>query len=224
MTRHRSFKRLVRARMEKTGERYAAARTALLRAGAGDGAGAGAPQPLPAPDDTIRARTGRGWEEWLDLLDEAGGPERTHRELAGTVAGLLGLDPLAWNVQAVVTGYERARGRRVVGQRADGSFSATATRTIGVPVDVLYHAVVDPAARGDWLDDDRLTPRTSTRARSARFDWGGGGRVLITFDDRGDDRAAVSVWHERLTDAGEAERMKAFWRARVATLKEVLES
>jgi hypothetical protein len=29
--------------------------------------------------------------------------------------------------------------------------------------------------------------------------------------------------HERLPDAEEAERMKAFWRARVATLKEVLE-
>jgi hypothetical protein len=30
MTRHRSFKRLVRARMEKTGESYTAARAMLL--------------------------------------------------------------------------------------------------------------------------------------------------------------------------------------------------
>ena len=40
MTRHRSFKRLVRARMDKTGESYTAARAVLLAAterGTGDG-------------------------------------------------------------------------------------------------------------------------------------------------------------------------------------------
>jgi hypothetical protein len=33
MTEHKSFKRFVRARMEKTGESYTAARANLLRAG-----------------------------------------------------------------------------------------------------------------------------------------------------------------------------------------------
>jgi hypothetical protein len=33
----------------------------------------------------------------------------------------------------------------------------------------------------------------------------------------------VALSHERLPDAAEAERMKAFWRERVAALKEVLE-
>jgi hypothetical protein len=33
----------------------------------------------------------------------------------------------------------------------------------------------------------------------------------------------VALQHERLSGAEEAERMKAFWRERVAALKEVLE-
>jgi hypothetical protein len=33
----------------------------------------------------------------------------------------------------------------------------------------------------------------------------------------------VALQHERLSDAAEAERMKAFWRDRVTALKEVLE-
>jgi hypothetical protein len=33
----------------------------------------------------------------------------------------------------------------------------------------------------------------------------------------------VALEHERLADADEAERMKAFWRERVAALKELLE-
>ena len=33
----------------------------------------------------------------------------------------------------------------------------------------------------------------------------------------------MALEHERLADADEAERMKAYWRERVGTLKEVLE-
>ena len=38
------------------------------------------------------------------------------------------------------------------------------------------------------------------------------------FESKGDARSVVSVQHERLADAGEAERMKAFWRERLAAL------
>ena len=65
-------------------------------------------------------RTGRGWEEWFDLLDEWGAAERTHRENARWLAEQQGLDPLAWNVQAVVGSYERVRGLREAGEHADG--------------------------------------------------------------------------------------------------------
>jgi len=34
----------------------------------------------------------------------------------------------------------------------------------------------------------------------------------------------VALQHERLADAEEAERMKAYWRDRVAALKELLEA
>ena len=78
MTRQKSFKRLVRHRMEKTGERYSAARAALLAAE--QPAGADEPRPpLATSDETIRQRTGRGWEEWFDLLDEWGAADRPHR-------------------------------------------------------------------------------------------------------------------------------------------------
>lgn len=116
MTRHRSFKRFVRARMGKTGESYAAARAALLAAREPDAASAPA---LATSDDAIRERTGRGWEEWFDLLDEAGMGDRPHREIARWVAELLGVVPLAWAAQAVTVSYERARGGRAPGRLRD---------------------------------------------------------------------------------------------------------
>jgi hypothetical protein len=205
MTQQRSFKRLVRNRMEKTGESYTAARAMLLAAAE--------PAPwLATSDEAIRERTGRGWEAWFDLLDAWGALGMKHRDIARRVAAELEIDPLAWNAQAITASYERTRGLRVAGQKEDG-FSITASRTVAVPVERLYDAFFATA-------DDRLRERTVTRPKSARFDWGdNGSRVHVTFDAAGEAKSRVFVEHARLADADEAERMKAFWRERLVELK-----
>jgi len=69
-----------------------------------------------------------------------------------------------------------------------------------------------------------LRERTATRPKSARFDWGDGEtRVHVAFSAKGAGKSMAALQHERLADAEERERMRAFWRARVSTLKEVLE-
>jgi hypothetical protein len=218
MTRQRSFKRLVRARMEKTGERYAAARAALLAAE--EPAATEAPA-LTVSDDVIRRRTGRGWEEWFDLLDESGAIAKPHPEIARWLGAEHGID--GWSAQSVTVSYERARGRRAVGEHADG-FAITAQKTVAVPVERLFDAFVDASQRARWLPDVDLRERTATRPKSARYDWGDGEtRVIVGFEPKGDEKSVVALEHARLPDAEEAERMKAFWRERVAALKEVLE-
>jgi hypothetical protein len=220
MTRQRSFKRLVRTRMEKTGESYTAARASLMAADEPEAIDRAA---LATSDEEIRRRTGRGWEEWFDLLDDWGAPDRSHRDNARWVAEQQGIHPLAWNAQAVVGSYERARGLRAVGEHADG-FTITASKTVAVPVERLYEAFVDESLRKRWLPDGELRERTVTRPKSARFDWGDGTtRVSVTFMAKGEAKSTAALLHERLADAAEAERMKAFWRDRVATLKEVVE-
>ena len=205
MTQQRSFKRLVRNRMEKTGESYTAARAMLLAAAE--------PTPwLATSDEAIRERTGRGWEEWFDVLDAWGALGMKHRDIARRVAAELGIDPLAWNAQAITASYERTRGLRVAGERDDG-FSITASKTVGVPIERLYDAFFATA-------DDRLRERTVTRPLRARFDWGDdGSRVHVTFDASGESKSRIVVEHARLADADEAERMKTFWRERLAELK-----
>ena len=212
MTRQKSFKRLVRARMEKTGESYTAARAMLLSAEEPDTSW------LATSDEAIRERTGRGWEEWFDQLDDWGAADMSHREIARRVAAELDIHPLAWNAQAITMSYERTRGGRLAGQREDG-FAITASKTVAAPVERLFDAFTDAAQRAQWLPEDQLRERTATKPKSARFDWADGAtRVNVTFMAKG-DRSAVAVEHARLADAGEAERMKAFWRERLSTLK-----
>ena len=221
MTTQRSFKRLVRARMEKTGESYTAARAMLLVAD--DSEETTGERVLATSDEAIRGRTGRGWEEWFDLLDEWGAAEHTHRETARWVAQQQDAHPLAWNVQAVVGSYERTRGLRAPGEHADG-FAISASKTVAVPVERLFDAFVDASLRDRWLPDAQLRERVATRPKSARFDWGDGtSRVHVTFAAKGEDRSVAALQHVRLADAGEADRMKAYWRERVASLKAELE-
>jgi hypothetical protein len=217
MTRHRSFKRLVRLRMEKAGESYTAARAVLL-------AGAqpiepGEKPPLATSDERIRERTGMGWEEWFDLLDSSVAPGATHREIARWVADRLGIVPLAWNAQAITHSYEVARRGKVTGQHDDG-FTATASRTIAAPPAVVFDAL------SAWLADAPVVERTTTRGRSARYDWtDDGSRVAITMDakDAG-TRCTVSVSHSRLPDATAYDARKAWWRERLLALEARLET
>ncbi len=221
MTEQRSFKRLVRARMSRTGESYAAARASLLSPAAEPKAAE--KPPLATSDESIRQRTGRGWEEWFDLLDEWGAADRTHREIARWVAEQQGIEPLAWNAQAVAGSYERARGLRAVGEHADG-FRVSATKTVAVPIERLYEAFVDPAKRKRWMPDGELRQRKATRPTAAHFDWGGdGSRVHVTFTAKDASKSTATLSHERLADAAARDRVKAHWRERTAALKKELE-
>ena len=219
MTQQKSFKRLVRARMEKTGESYTAARARILAADPGQKATEG--PALSVSEAVITERTGRGWEAWFELLDSWGAYDVPQPEASAWAARELGLD--RWSAQAVTINYHRARGLRAVGEPANG-FTVTASKTIAVPVDRLYDAFVDESERAAWLPEGGLRERTATRPKSARFDWGDdGSRVVVFFTAKGDGRSVASISHERLPDGAAAERMKAFWRERVAALKQEVE-
>jgi hypothetical protein len=245
MTRQKSFKRRVRARMDKTSERYTAARRQLLAKADPDpseagmalgpglepGAGA-APAPAaadapgvkrPYSDEVIRANTGRGWDEWFALLDAWGGAERPHPEIARWLTEEHGVG--GWWAQGVTVAYEQARGLRAPGQRRGGLYEVNASKTVTVPVNRLYEAFADPALRERWLPGDRVQVRTARPGRSIRANWDDGStRLVVGFTALGDAKSQVVVTHERVPDAATAATLKAYWRERVAVLKRVLET
>jgi hypothetical protein len=212
VTERKSFKKRVRARMEKTGERYTAARRHVV---AGE-----APEPELdltglTSDETLAERTGRPWSEWIALLDEWGAVERPHKEIATHLSEAHGVP--GWWAQQITVGYERARGLRDARQRRGGGYEVSTTRTVNVAVERLYEAFL--------ALDLPLSVRTTRPNRSARFDWEDGAtRVIVDFEAKGDAKSTISLVHERLPDAETAERTKAAWRERLAALKAELEN
>jgi hypothetical protein len=228
MTRRKSFKDRVRARMDKTSESYTTARRQLLAKAAEPAADERPAAPevpdvaRPYSDEVVRRNTGRGWDEWFALLDGWGAAERPHPEIARWIAENHAVP--GWWAQGVTVAYEQARGRRAPGQRCDGDFSVSASKTVAVPVERLFEAFVDEELRERWLPGAPFQIRTATSARSLRANWEGGStRVHVWFTALGDAKSQAALQHERLPDAETADLMKAYWREQVAVLKAMLE-
>ena len=234
MTRQKSFKSRIRARMDKTSERYSTARRQLLAKSTAEAPPEPETQPggpvadapgarRPYSDEVIRSNTGRTWDEWFALLDGWGAARRPHPEIARWLVEEH--DVGGWWAQGVTVAYEQARGLRDPGQRRGGLYEANASKTVAVPVERLYEAFADPAVRERWLPGAAFEVRTAIGGKSIRANWEDGStRLVILFTARGESKSQVALVHERLPDAATAEQLKPWWRERVAALKQLLET
>lgn len=213
MTTNRDFKRLVRARMAKTGESYTAARRHLAT-----------PDNTPSADeyadlagvsdDTVRAKTGLAWTEWVAALDTHGAVALDHTAIAAAVTA--GWPEIGgWWSQTVTVGYERIRGLRQKGQLCTGSFAASKSRTFIVPVAELF-AAFEEGTRERWMGASPVG-RTARANRSVRLTWPDGTVVSAWFTDKG-AKSSVAIQHDKLASAAHREAEKAAWADRLTAL------
>ena len=168
-------------------------------------------------DAAIRDKTGKTWPEWREALDAWGAAEKPHDEIARYVHGELGID--GWWAQGVTVGYERMIGRRAVGQKSDGTYAASASKTVAAGLDAHWAAWTDEAQRDQWLPAGTLATRTAQQGKSARFDdLTTGDVVALWFTDKGAGKSSVSVQIEKLPSREAVDERKALWNERLTGL------
>ena len=215
MTRQKSFKKRVRARMLKTGERYAAARRVLLeRATSNRRTWVSAPE---ASDEAVLRATGRGWDDWCDLIDAWPGKGEGHTAIARFLREEHDVD--GWWAQSVTGGYERIIGLRLPGQMPDGTFTANKSKTVSVPGGELHAALGDADTYADLFPDEsaELRSRPGTKAIRIAFEQG---VAVLSVEAKGEDRCRVAVQHQGLPNAESVERWKFFWQEWLEALNE----
>jgi hypothetical protein len=229
MTVAKDFKRVVRVRMQKTGESYTAARAILLSKPSPTPT---VPPPASAPavsdyarlagmsDAAIKASTGCTWDRWVMALDYKKAYTWPHREIAEFVQEKYKVGD--WWTQAVTVGYERIKGLRDIGQRRGGAYEATRSKTFAVPVARLFRAFNDARIRRKWLPGVKLSVRKAVPDRSVRITWDDDTSVEVWLTPKGTGKASAAVAHRKLADKADAERRKAFWGERLEALAAVL--
>ena len=232
MTRNKDLKRLVRARMKKTGESYTSARAQITRKSKAKTASAPAIAPVASTnpkdyaqlagmsDAVIKEKTGCTWERWVKSLDYYGAEQMSHRDIAALVSAKYKVP--SWWTQTVTVGYERIKGLRARGQRRDGTYEASKSRTFNVPVTTLFDAWKDSTIRKRWLGDATAKVRTTTAPKSMRLGWSDGTIVAVGFISKGRTKSSVAVQHTKLPDRQTADRLKKYWSDQFDTLNEVL--
>lgn len=223
MPKNKDFKRLVRARMKKTGESYTAARARLV-----DKRKDSERDPRPSEyatlagmrDEVVAERTGRSWREWVRHLDGLGAASMPHREIVQRVSAAGGVSD--WWSQMVTVGYERIKGLREIGQRRGGTYDVNKSRTLPVPVGRLYRAFRDARLRRRWLTDGELEVRKATPEKSMRCTWEDGLPVDVYFTAKGEEKSRVSLQHRKLPSKDAADRVREEWSARLAALADLL--
>lgn len=207
MTKQETFKRRVRARMARTGERYSAARRVLLDQADKPTGRRWVAQPEMG-DDAVRKATGRGWEEWCDVIDAWPGHGQGHQAVAAHLTGQYDID--GWWAQAVTVGWERITGRRLPHQAPDGTFTANKSRTITVDPGVLRAMLLDDGDREDLFGGLPTELRSRAKAKTLRIGMNPG-VAQIAIADRGAGRTTVTIQHEKLPTYDDVVAWKAFW-------------
>ena len=86
--------------------------------------------------EAVERATGRSWDDWLAYMATIGADTLSHHEIAAALLTELEgkVDNLGWWAQATAVAYEQYVGRRVPGQRPDGTFqtSVAGPRSLGM--------------------------------------------------------------------------------------------
>lgn len=224
MPKDKDFKRLIRARMAKTGESYTAARAQL----SGETGSHHQPGRLPAAyeklagmsDAAVEKATGKPWPHWAAYLDELDAYTWEHKAIAAHIDE--SFDFSGWWAQTVTVAYERFRGLRDFGQRRGGGYDVNKSKTVAVGLERLWTAFAVDSERAAWLDDVAVDFHRMTEPKSMRGSLPDGTKVDVYFTAKTDEKSAVSIQHRGHPTREDADAAKVLWGERLDRLVEAL--
>lgn len=124
--------------------------------------------------------------------------------------------PSGWWAQNVTVAYEQHAGRRVPGQRNDGTFDVSVSKTLDGSMDDVFASWLKLVKEikefdGVKLEKDPFVSKTE-KYRNWRAALDDGSRVVVGLYQKTPDKTMFPLAHEKLQFAGQAEEKRAFWK------------
>lgn len=164
----------------------------------------------------VERATGRSWDEWLAFMDSVDARSLDHHGIALKVYAELDgkIERLGWWTQAVTVAYEQYIGRRIPGQRPDGTFQTSVSKATKLGMQELMDRWVAFAAGDEAVravagaepkvsgTDRRITWRT--RAVDGSF-------VVITSEPKPNGTATIVAGQQGLPTPEANAGAKQMW-------------
>ncbi len=167
----------------------------------------------------VERATNRTWDEWLQFMDGIGAKDLDHKAIALKVYEELDgtIEQLGWWTQAVTVAYEQYIGRRIPGQRPDGTFQTSVSKSTDFGMQELMDrwttfAAADQAVREIVVEADarvsgtdrRITWRTTARDGSS---------VVVTSEPKKNGTASLVATGIGLPTPASNDRAREQWTA-----------
>ena len=178
---------------------------------------------MPTPridDETVKAKTGRSWHEWFDILENASADKLNHQEIVSLLSRRHDLND--WWSQMVANVYEQHARMHEKHERT-GGYEISVSKIFQVDVRMIYDAWSTNEKRRRWLQESPLKITAPTRNKSIRAQWANGqSRLSIDFYSKGENKSQVVVQHMKLPSLKAAEDMQTFWKEKLDALEGML--
>lgn len=170
-------------------------------------------------DEMVKAKTGKNWHEWFDILENASADKLDRQKIASLLISRYDLND--WWSQMIANVYEQHVQKHEQYKRTEGH-EISVSKTFQVEVKTLYEAWLTEHKRCRWLQESPLKITAPTRNKSIKAQWENGqSRLNIDFCSKGDNASQVVVQHLELPDLKTAEDMQTFWKERLDALEEM---
>jgi hypothetical protein len=144
----------------------------------------------------VERATNRTWDEWLEFMNSIDAKSLDHHNIAVKVLEELDgtIDNLGWWAQAVTVAYEQHIGRRIPGQRPDGTFQTSVSKSTELGMKELMDRWVDFAAK-DQSIIDLITGDLRVSGTDRRTTWRtkavDGSSIIVTSEPKSSGTASI---------------------------------
>ena len=164
----------------------------------------------------VERATNRTWDEWLAFMEKVDAKSLDHHQIAIKVYEELDgtIDNLGWWTQAVTVAYEQYIGRRIPGQRPDGTFQTSVSKSTKLGMDDLIKKWADYAAEDKAVLDlagDDIRVGGTDRRKTWRTKAADGSTIMVISEPKPNGTASIVVQHMGLLTLELNNEAKSEW-------------
>ena len=172
----------------------------------------------PQNVEAIEKATNKSWQEWLTWLNSMGAEKLNHTRIAELVyTNLSGgkIDSPSWWAQGITVAYEQSIGRRMPGQKGNGTFEVSVSKTFEGQREGVFVQCLN-LLNGAQEFNSEIAKNARTNTTPVRSYWrcelAGGGKVTWAVEQKLPNKVWLVINHTNLATAEEAAKWKVFWK------------